>query len=76
MITYQELEAMLEERGVKLMIDGCGCCGGPQVAIWIDDKLIVNKSDFNFPDPDRQGHRWEESDPNFQYQPGNKNRKI
>lgn len=46
-MSKEEIEKLLEEKGIKISIGGCGCCGSPWVTLEIDEKMIVdNEEDF------------------------------
>lgn len=40
--TSEEVTAILEERGIRMAINGCGCCGSPNVSVEIDGDLVVD----------------------------------
>jgi len=37
----KRLDEMLSARGIKLKIDGCGCCESPKVRVKIGDEDVV-----------------------------------
>ena len=41
----QRARTLLEAKGVRLNIHGCGCCGSPTVKLWIDDELIADEEE-------------------------------
>lgn len=43
----EEIKKILEEKGVKIEIGGCGCCGSPWVTLEVDGQKIVDEEDFN-----------------------------
>ena len=42
---------ILADRGIRISVSACGCCGSPWVSLEVDGKLIVdNEEDFSFGD--------------------------
>lgn len=41
----KEVAKILEAKGVRLAIGGCGCCGSPWVKIEVDGEFIVGSKD-------------------------------
>ncbi len=40
----QRVKDILNEHGITLQVDGCGCCGSPSVYFKYKDEVIINDS--------------------------------
>lgn len=41
-LSKDALLQILADRGIKVAIHGCGCCGSPDIKIVIDDKKVYS----------------------------------
>lgn len=41
----KEVKRMLKEKGIRISISGCGCCGSPTVDLEIDGILLIDDED-------------------------------
>lgn len=41
----EEVKRLLREKGIRIDLSGCGCCGSPTLSLEIDGKLIVYDED-------------------------------
>lgn len=48
MEAVEKMKEILKEHGIKIEIDGCGCCGSPWVSFeYKGERIIENEYDFH-----------------------------
>ncbi len=44
-MTKEEVLAEFAKRGIRVEVDGCGCCGSPWFSVQIDGELVFSEGD-------------------------------
>ena len=48
-IAQKRLSSLLDDLGIELKIDGCGCCGSPRVSFsYMGEVVVSDMENFNF----------------------------